>query len=158
MPTSSVYSLSPDQLFCLPFIQALNSISPLLSIYQTPWLALIIQLNQFVWIHQGCTIGIKASAAKMYCHANGSVGGCSGALRLSLKAWHVGQGYLETDSLLLSSLCLFSVFLSHWNSITSPFPSPLWAYKIILLTFELVSWKIYQCLTYNLDSGVSKAM
>lgn len=48
MPTSSVCGLNSDQLFFFTFFQALNSISLVLSVYPSSWLALPIQLNQFV--------------------------------------------------------------------------------------------------------------
>lgn len=47
-------------------------------------------------------------------------------LLLSLQAQHVGQGCLETDSLLVisSSVSAFCLSPTHWNSSTSPFPHP----------------------------------
>lgn len=44
---SSVYGLLSDPLFC-PFFQAINSISLVLSVYPSSWLAFLIQLTQFV--------------------------------------------------------------------------------------------------------------
>lgn len=54
-------------------------------------------------------------------------------------------------------VCLFSASLQLKFRNKTP-PSGLKKYIYILFSFELISCKIYQCLTSNLDIRVTKAM
>lgn len=75
---------------------------------------------------------MKASAAKMCCHANEME-----ALWLSLKAWHVGQGCLDTDCVAHFFQCVCFLPLSNWNSATRLLPLAL---KNIYIFCSLLSW------------------